>query len=154
RPLNRVLQRAIGVVHLRTLLQAPFLLLRRRAREQVRMQLPAELVEVTLQLRRIEIQLPRQAEERKIICRRRWLQLPARFAEQRRAHVAARPARAVRLVLRFELDRVQLVLVCNGHVSPYTIQPGSYAGPERNAEVFVIPRRSRGIPPASTGAMP
>src|SRR4051794_21176345 len=79
------------------------------------MKLPAELIEIALQLGCIKIQLARQSEERKVIRRLSRLQLATRIAEVRFQHLAARPARSFRTDLR-QLHCTFAVLLSYRHI--------------------------------------
>ena len=79
---QRILQRAIGIVQQRRVRQAPLPLIVSGAGKAVRMDLAAQAVKLVLQRRQIQVQPRLQSEDRKIIAARGRLNLAAMRTEQ------------------------------------------------------------------------
>jgi hypothetical protein len=86
-----ILQSAIGVVKLRGLFEAPFLLAGSMASGQIWVEFAAECVEFALELRRIDIHLGEQSEEGEVVDWPRRLHVSAGVAKMGGTLISAGP---------------------------------------------------------------
>src|SRR5262249_49759628 len=116
--MDRVFQRAVGVVELRGLLQAPILLVGGGAGVNVWMEPAAERVEIFLKLGLVEVQLLAQAEELEVRHGTRGLHLAAARAEMlaQGERLRARPA------LGFAFDHARVLLDINFHIQLFSLK--------------------------------
>src|SRR5262249_24579351 len=153
RALDRIFQRAVCIVELRALFEAPFLFAGFGAGVEVRMELAAELIKLALQQGQLYVQLARKAEEREVVHRDRRLYLAAGAAEVLGAHGSTGPAGG-RCIARHDQRRFA-IWICHRqihHDRSVVAPPESFTRCEQGGAVVREPGTAAGMSARSAHA--